>query len=197
MGKKIALILFAIVFAWSWINPPWPTEKALHDSLTVVGLIALWWFNRRYHFSVFAFNSVVFFIAMHTIGAHWLYSHVPYDNWLQHLFGATTRDLFGWQRNHYDRLIHLLYGVCLTPIIAEYARAKYRFRYRSSWLVALSAIMISSLMYEWFEWGVSLTLSPEDTESYNGQQGDMWDAHKDMLLATLGSLAWWIAYRKK
>lgn len=30
-------------------------------------------------------------------------------------------------------------------------------------------------------------LSPEDAENYNGQQGDMWDAHKDMFLATVGA----------
>ena len=31
-------------------------------------------------------------------------------------------------------------------------------------------------------------LSPEDAENYNGQQGDQWDAHKDMFLATLGAI---------
>ncbi|WP_286943775.1 DUF2238 domain-containing protein, partial [Acinetobacter sp. UBA6526] len=31
-------------------------------------------------------------------------------------------------------------------------------------------------------------LSPEDAENYNGQQGDMWDAHKDMFLATVGAV---------
>ncbi|MFX8262476.1 DUF2238 domain-containing protein, partial [Acinetobacter baumannii] len=41
------------------------------------------------------------------------------------------------------------------------------------------------------EWGVALALSPEQAEAYNGQQGDIWDAHKDMLLAALGALALW------
>ena len=49
-------------------------------------------------------------------------------------------------------------------------------------------IMCSSLIYEWLEWAIALTLSPEAAESYNGQQGDLWDAHADMLLATLGAL---------
>ena len=29
---------------------------------------------------------------------------------------------------------------------------------------------------------------PENAENYNGQQGDIWDAHQDMFLATLGAL---------
>jgi putative membrane protein len=35
---------------------------------------------------------------------------------------------------------------------------------------------------------LSIVLSPEDAESYNGQQGDYWDAQKDMALAFVGSL---------
>ena len=36
-------------------------------------------------------------------------------------------------------------------------------------------------------------LSPEDAENYNGQQGDIWDAHQDMLLATVGTIITGIA----
>lgn len=46
-------------------------------------------------------------------------------------------------------------------------------------------------VYEWLEWGIALTMSPEAAESYNGQQGDVWDAHADMLLATVGALLVW------
>ncbi|WP_265088482.1 DUF2238 domain-containing protein [Psychrobacter immobilis] len=48
--------------------------------------------------------------------------------------------------------------------------------------------MSSSLLYELLEWGIAATLSPEAAEAYNGQQGDIWDAHKDMALALLGGL---------
>lgn len=34
----------------------------------------------------------------------------------------------------------------------------------------------------------AIGLSPEDAENYNGQQGDMWDAHKDMALALIGAM---------
>lgn len=44
------------------------------------------------------------------------------------------------------------------------------------------------MVYELLEWGLSIGLSPEDAENYNGQQGDMWDAHKDMFLATIGAI---------
>lgn len=42
-----------------------------------------------------------------------------------------------------------------------------------------------------------MTMSGKDAEAYNGQQGDMWDAHKDMLMATLGSAVWAWFYAKE
>ena len=57
-------------------------------------------------------------------------------------------------------------------------------------------VMCSSLVYEWLEWGIALALSPEAAEAYNGQQGDVWDAHADMLLATIGSLLAWPLARR-
>ena len=35
--------------------------------------------------------------------------------------------------------------------------------------------------------GLTFALSPDQVENYNGQQGDMWDPHKDSALAMLGS----------
>ena len=36
---------------------------------------------------------------------------------------------------------------------------------------------------------ISIFLSPEDVEAYNGQQGDYWDAQKDMAFAFLGAVS--------
>ena len=43
-------------------------------------------------------------------------------------------------------------------------------------------------VYEIFEWGIAVVMAPNYAESYNGQQGDLWDPQKDMALALLGSL---------
>lgn len=54
--------------------------------------------------------------------------------------------------------------------------------------IVLLWIMASSMVYELIEWVITLSLSPSDAKNYNGQQGDMWDAHKVMLLASIGSV---------
>lgn len=188
-GKKIAFALTLAVFAASWIAPLWPLEQALHSSLTVLGLVWLVWHDRRWPMLTSHFALICFFIIVHSVAARWLYSNVPYEDWLQGLFGWSPAQAFGWQRNHTDRLIHLLYGLCFAPPVRRYLQQRWPLLTpRQAFLLMLMLIMCSSLLYEWLEWGIALALSPEAAESYNGQQGDVWDAHADMLLATAGAL---------
>ena len=192
MAKRLALAAVLAVFAASWIQPLWPLEQTLHSSLTVIGLVALWWVDRRWGLGNGAFAAICGFIAIHCIAARWLYSNVPYDAWLQAALHWSPNATFGWQRNHFDRLIHFLYGVCFTPALLQLARHAWpALRIGQAFTLAVMVVMCSSLAYEWLEWGIALLLSPEAAEAYNGQQGDMWDAHADMLLATLGSLLVW------
>lgn len=198
VGKRAALLFALAVFAITWIAPRWPLEQALHSSLTVVGLAWLIVHDRRWSMRAFDFAAICLFIAVHCIAARWLYSNVPYDRWLIELFGWSPQAAFGWERNHFDRFIHLLYGLCFAPALASHARQRWPgMRIGQGFALAILAIMASSLIYEWLEWAIALLLSPEAAEAYNGQQGDPWDAHMDMLLATLGAgLSWpWLDRR--
>jgi putative membrane protein len=164
-------------------------EQALHSSLTVVGLVWLYWHDRRWSMPTRQFAAICAFICVHCIAAHWLYSYVPYDAWVRALTGWSPQAAFGWQRNHFDRFIHLLYGLCFAPALAQYFAARWRLGAGAKAALVVMVVMSSSLVYEWLEWAVALFLAPDQAEAYNGQQGDVWDAHMDMLLATLGALA--------
>ena len=61
-------------------------------------------------------------------------------------------------------------------------------------LLAWLTIQTFSLLYEVFEWMLTLFISGEGATDYNGQQGDIWDAQKDMALAMLGSTLMTIVY---
>ena len=104
-----------------------------------------------------------------------------------HLFGFNLDQSMGWTRNMYDRLVHISYGLFLYPFF--YRLFQVWFPQISStqrfWLV-VQFVMATSLIYEWIEWLIAIGLSPEEAENYNGQQGDIWDAHKDILVATIG-----------
>ncbi|WP_051534470.1 DUF2238 domain-containing protein [Deefgea rivuli] len=184
---KILLCSLIAITLLSSIKAPWPEELFLQHSLTMVFIIGWFFIQRKYQLSSSSTSLITIFILLHIFGARWLYSNVPYDHWLSACCNTNTQQLFGWTRNHYDRLVHLAYGLCFTLPLAEFFQRKGHSK-QTSWHLAILWIMASSLFYEWFEWGVSLTLSAQDAEGYNGQQGDQWDAHKDILLASIGAL---------
>ncbi len=143
-------------------------------------MLAAPWLLWRWPMSNRAILCVWLFLLLHTLGARWIYSYVPYDEWV--------RALTGWHigegRNGYDRFVHFACGALLTLPIAEMAR-----RERSSGLfVALAMIGLVSAVYEIFEWALTIVAAGETADYYNGQQGDVWDAQKDMALALAGSL---------
>ena len=54
------------------------------------------------------------FFTLHAIGGRYIYSFVPYDQWSQDWLGFTVSQVTGWQRNHYDRLVHFSFGFLLA-----------------------------------------------------------------------------------
>ena len=54
--------------------------------------------------------------------------------------------------------------------------------------MAVNLILSSSGFYEIVEAMVAVAVSPELGNAYLGTQGDIWDAQRDMLAATAGSV---------
>jgi putative membrane protein len=52
----------------------------------------------------------------------------------------------------------------------------------------MKGIIASSGFFEIIEWLFVLVVNPELGEAYLGMQGDIWDAQKDMAVATIGSI---------
>jgi putative membrane protein len=105
-----------------------------------------------------------------------------------YLFNFDCNSFFGFERNHYDRLVHFSFGVLLLASSRDLIMRLSKFNTKQALLVALLSIQAFSMLYELFEWGIAISLSEGAADSYNGQQGDMWDAHKDMALAMIGSV---------
>ncbi|MFC7248086.1 DUF2238 domain-containing protein [Catellatospora aurea] len=182
-GHLVALLVFAVVVAVSWWRPHWPVEQALHHSLTVLAVAGLLLAQRRLRLPLGSFVLVLVFLTLHTVAARWIYSYVPYEQWWQALTGIAPSG----GRNHFDRLVHFGYGLLLAPALVLAWRDRGAGRGRA-WLHAVQVIVSTGALYELFEWGIALTLAPDAAEAYNGQQGDLWDAQKDMALALLGAV---------
>jgi len=129
------------------------------------------------------------FGVLHEIGAHYQYSEVPYDHWFATISGGQSLDaMLGFERNQYDRLVHFLYGLLITPVAAEVICARVRLRGVWQFLLPVTFMMSHALIYELVEWFAASVFAADVGQAYLGTQGDVWDAQKDMFLATLGSL---------
>ena len=185
----LALALIVLVVAIASIHPLEFESYLLHQAGTVFMLIALLVAFKKIGLNYFSFCLYLAFLFIHIIGAHYLYSYVPYNQWILYFFNFDLNQSMGWSRNMYDRLVHFAYGLLLYPFIYRCFQVWLpNTKPFSLFLLVIQFVMASSVFYELLEWGLSIGLSPEDAENYNGQQGDMWDAHKDMFLATIGAI---------
>lgn len=128
------------------------------------------------------------FLVLHTIGARYIYSYVPYDGWFVALGMPSPSEVFGWERNHFDRLVHFSFGALFTLPIVTFLHRHWCISVGRASYIAVEFIIAVSALYEIFEWMLTLFMASADAEAYNGQQGDFWDAQKDMALAALGAL---------
>lgn len=151
----------------------------LENAPVFVLLVVLMIQQREGPLSSAAYWQIFVFLCFHEWGAHYQYVDTPLGEWAKPWFQTT--------RNHYDRLMHLLYGLLFTAPYFEYFSRRSSGRIRYS--LPLQAILATSASYEIIEWAVAATVSPEIGTEFVGAQGDPWDAEKDMALALCGSLA--------
>lgn len=190
----VLLALYAVVWTLCAINPLYPEDWLVENILVFLFVPVLVHHYRRAPASGLAYVTLFVFFCLHSLGSHYTYAQVPYDRWWQALTGETFNAMMGWQRNHYDRLVHFCYGLLTTVIWTELLlRHVQRIDGFWRWLLPLAFMISHGAVYELIEWLAAVQFGGELGDAYLGTQGDIWDAHKDMLLAALGSaitLAW-------
>lgn len=184
----ILAILFAVVWIWLAISPHDRADWTLENVLVVLFTISIAATYQRFPFSRISYTLIFLFLVFHEIGAHYTYAKVPYNEWTQQIFGFRLNDVLGFERNHFDRLIHFSYGLLLAYPIREIFIRIANVKGFWSYFLPLDLTMSTSMMFELFEWGAAELFGGDLGMAYLGTQGDIWDAHKDMALASLGAL---------
>lgn len=168
------------VLIWSWIAPherlTWWMEAL--PVLIAVPLLALT--IQRFPLTPLLYCLIWVHCVILLVGAHYTYALVPIGDW--------ARDSLGLSRNPYDRLGHLVQGL-VPALVARELLIRLTPLRPGAWLfsiVTLSTLGISA-GYELIEW-LSVEILDGDAESFLGQQGDVWDAQKDMAIALFGAI---------
>lgn len=158
--------------------------------MLLVGFIVFLYY-RGVRFSNTAYILMFILPFWHTIGGHYTFERVPFDFF---------NNLFGFERNMYDRIGHFTVGFYALPII-EYLLGRGLVAKKSIAVTyAIFAIAFVAVFYEWTEWWYAELYGGSSGAAFLGSQGDIWDAQKDMLLDVLGAVAvslWYLRVRKK
>lgn len=175
------VLLFGVlaVFIWSGWQPFDRLTWWLEVFPGLAGLIILLAIYRRFRFTTLCYTLIALHICILCVGGHYTYAKVPLFDWL--------REVFGWHRNHYDRLGHFAQGLVPAMITREvFLRRKVL--QRPGWLpfLMLCVSMAISAVYELLEWWTAV-LGGAASTSFLGTQGDVWDTQEDMFMALVGA----------
>ncbi len=189
-GRYVAIlaVFFGLVALRSLIGAHELATWLLENLPVALGMLFLAVTYRRMPLSRVSYSLIVLFWSMHEIGAHWTYSKVPYDDWWRSLFGVTLNSQLGFTRNNFDRLVHFSYGLLLAYPLREVFLRVASVRGFWGYFLPLDFAMSTSAFYEMLEWATAAVVGSDASNDYLGSQGDVWDAQKDMALASLGAL---------
>ena len=134
----------------------------LEAAPAIVGLLVLVFTYKKFRMPTYLYVVMALHMAVLLVGAHYSYAKVPLGFWME--------DWFGFTRNNYDKIGHLMQGVTPALVMIELLR-------RTTPINAL---------YEIIEWLASLS-NPTDTEAFLGTQGYIWDTQTDMFMCLIGA----------
>lgn len=180
-APAVCLAVFGAAWVALAIAPRYRMDWLLENLMTLAIVPSLVLTYRRFRFSDRAYVQGTIMLLLHTLGSHYTYSEVPVGEWL--------RELFGWSRNHYDRIVHFSFGLLIFRPVLEITFHHGAVRMRRAeklWLVA-AQVGFWSLLYEIIEWLTAVIVDPAAGTAFLGTQGDPWDAQKDMALACVGA----------
>jgi putative membrane protein len=178
--------MFALVWAILATGPHDRGDWLLENIPLLALVAALVATYRVLPLSRISYTLIALFLVLHAIGAHYTYSLVPWTDWA-HAFGldVTPAD---FERNHFDRVVHFLYGVLLTYPIREVLLRVADLRGFWGYFFPVAITLSTSALYELAEWGAAEIFGGDLGVAFLGTQGDVWDAQKDMALAAVGAL---------
>ena len=174
----ILAILFSIMFVALGINPVDREVWIVEVTPIVMTFLILVSTFKIFRFSNSSYTLMVLWMFLHTIGGHYTFANVPFD---------FVTELFGFERNNFDRMAHFIIGFYAFPMAELVVRKRWAGPILASFFGLFFVISIAA-GYEVIEWLYAVIDGGEAGMEFLGSQGDVWDAQKDVLADTLGAI---------
>ena len=180
-GYEIALLgSLAAVLVWSGIAPHDRFTWLLEVAPVLIGAPILSYLWPAFRLTRLVYTLLWIHAIILMVGGKYTYAEVPLGFWLQ--------DMFGFARNHYDRIGHFAQGFVPAMLAREILIRRSPLR-GSRWLpfVVVCFCLAFSALYELIEFWTALATG-EAAEAFLGTQGDVWDTQWDMQMALVGAV---------
>ena len=179
ISHKLVYALYVLVWIIMAIDPKYPQDWLLENVLVFLVFPFIVWMDKKHNYSVLSIILLLIFASLHSLGSHYTYSEMAH-------FDVITQ-FFGFERNHFDRLVHFFFGLLTFRIMFEMISPSIK-SVNTSLLFTFTMILSISTLYEVIEWLAASILHPELGMAFLGIQGDEWDAQKDTIAAIIGAL---------
>ncbi len=185
-SHKLVYAIYVLVWIIMAINPKYPQDWLLENVLVFFIFPFIIWMDKKHNYSLLSIILLLIFASLHSLGTHYTYAEMNY-------FDVITQ-FFGFERNHFDRLVHFLFGLLVFRILFEMITPGIS-SVKTALLYTFTMIVSISTLYEILEWLAAITFHPELGIAFVGTQGDVWDAQQDMLVAMIGALINLVFYK--
>lgn len=177
--KILWLLLYTAVLIWSAINPRDYFTWILEVAPAIIGLAVLIATYRCFRLTTLCYWLILLHCSVLMVGGHYSYAEVPLFDYLA--------ELWGWQRNNYDKLGHFMQGF-VPALIAREIFMRRGVVNGAGWtnFLAVTFCLAFSALYELLEWGVAVAAGAA-SEDFLGTQGYIWDTQSDMGFALVGA----------
>jgi putative membrane protein len=175
LGVPVALALIASGIA-PFDRATWLMEVA--PVLIAAPVIACTW--QRFPLTTLLCVLIAVHALVLILGGAYTYARVPFGFWLQ--------ELFGFERNPYDRIGHFMQGFVPAMVAREiFARGGNVTGRKMLAFLCICVALAFSAFYELVEWWAALLLGAGASD-FLGTQGDVWDTQADMFCALVGAV---------
>ena len=154
MSRKSYLWVLGVVYVVWWVIMAIKPLRLLRTGCSrtcwwCCGAALLVFTRKSFPLSRVSYTCIFVFMMLHALGAHYTYAKVPYQEWFP---------VFEGGRNHFDRLVHFLYGLLLAYPIREMFLRIGNVRGFWGYFLPLDLTMSTSMLYELIEWGAAEVL---------------------------------------
>ena len=175
------LVSLACIFAWSGYRPRDRFTWFLEVIPALLGLAVLLPTYRRFRFTDMVYVLVWVHCIVLMAGGKYTYAQMPLFEYF--------KDIFGWTRNNYDKLGHVIQGVSPALISRElFIRREVVNGNGWTFFLAVAVPLAFAALYEIFEWIVAV-INGEKAEGFLGTQGYFWDTQTDLFACLAASIA--------